>query len=159
MQLSMLVRVILVLITFLTGTQFAVADTTDGVKIAVDLKRDAEQARQDKIPLMMFFAAEDCGFCERLEADHLRAMSNSSEYKKRVIIRKVVIDSYTDMLDFNGKETEASDFSDRFNIQVTPTLVMVDHEGTRIGRRIIGYNNSDFFGVELDSVIDAASKK
>jgi len=134
-----------------------ISKTNDGVVLAVNLKAAGEQARQKKIPLMIFFAAEECEFCERLEADYLSAMANSDAYRQRVLIRKVVIDSYDDFLDFSGKDIEADVFSDKYNIQVTPTLVFVDHKGVSIARRIIGYNASGFFGAELDELIDAAS--
>ncbi len=128
------------------------------VSMASNLKLTAESAKKQQLPLMMFFAAEDCVFCERLEADYLNAMANSEEYKHKVIIRKIVIDSYDEFSDFNGKRVEASDFSDKYNIQVTPTLVLVDHQGSRVARRIIGYNDSGFFGAELDNAIESASK-
>ena len=137
---------------------FGLNASDSGVKMAVDLKATGAKAKQQSVPLMMFFAAEDCGYCERLEADYLAGMANSTEYRGKVIIRKVVIDSYDELLDFNGRNIEASDFSDKFNIQVTPTVLMVDHKGDRVSKRIIGYNSSGFFGEELDNIIDSASE-
>ena len=127
-----------------------------GVKMAVDLQNSSQEAKQQKIPVMLFFAAEDCHYCERLEADYLHGMANNEEYQKRVIIRKVVVDDYDSLRDFSGEVVETSDFSDDFNIQVTPTLVFVDHNGTRVSKRIVGYNASGFFGAELDNVINTA---
>ena len=128
-----------------------------GVKMATDLEATGRYAKKKQIPIMMFFAAEDCAYCERLEADYLHGMANSTKYKDRVVIRKVVIDSYDDFKNFSGKTIDASDYSDGFNIQVTPTLVFLDHNGKRVGKRIFGYNASGFFGSELDEVIDAAT--
>ena len=130
-----------------------------GVKMAVDLKATGEYAKKKNIPIMIFFAAEDCVYCERLEADYLHAMANSAEYRNKVVIRKVVIDSYDDFRDFKGKTVEASDYSDDFDIQVTPTLVFLNHKGERVGKRIFGYNASGFFGSELDEFIDNATIK
>lgn len=158
----LIIALALIAITSLFVMQSAIAEEDDdedgGVKLAVDLKAAGDQAKQRNIPLMIFFAAEDCEFCERLEGDYLYAMSISGEYKKRVLIRKVVIDSYDMFRDFNGKVVEASDFSDDYNIQVTPTLVFTDHRGNRLSRRIIGYNASGFFGAELDEAINMAIK-
>ncbi len=135
------------------------AEQAEGVKLAIDFKAAGDKAKQKGIPLMIFFAAEYCEYCERLEADYLSAMANSNSYKEQVLIRKVVIDSYDDFIGFNGKVVEASDFSDDYDIQVTPTLVLVDHNGIRVGKRIIGYNASGFFGAELDSAIVFATQK
>jgi len=149
---------IFVSIILLCLVSFGLYASDSGVKLAVDLKTTGEKAKQQSLPLMMFFAAEDCGYCERLEADYLTGMANSAEYRGKVIIRKVVIDSYDELMDFNGKTIEASDFSDKFDIQVTPTVLMVDHKGDRVSKRIIGYNSSGFFGEELDNIIESASE-
>jgi len=143
---------------FAINANLITASESYGVLMATDLKNSSSQARELGIPMMMFFAAEDCGYCERLENDYLRAMSKNEEYQNRVIIRKVVIDSYDDFRDFGGDKIEASDFSDKFNIQVTPTLVFVDPAGKRVADKIIGYQNSGFFGAELDKQIELATK-
>lgn len=152
-------RVLVAIMSFMLVVFPVMSKERSGVQMAVDLKATGEQAKQNSIPVMMFFAAEDCGFCERLEADHLHNMANSNEYQKKIIIRKVVIDSYGDLRNFSGKVVDNSTFSDDYNIQVTPTLVLVDNKGVRVGRRIVGYNGSDFFGTEIDNVIELATQK
>ena len=147
------------LLCFLLTPLSIAAMESDGVEMAVDLTKVGEQAKRHKVPIMIFFAAVDCGYCERLEADYLHAMANSAKYKKRVIIRKVVIDGYDNLRDFTGKVISSADIANDYNIDLTPTLVMVNHAGTSIGRNIVGYTKSGFFGASLDNAIDSAAKK
>lgn len=146
-----------ILLLLMAFNPLAFADS--GVKMAQNLQNTSEFAKAQGIPILIFFAAEDCPYCERLEGDYLHAMANSLEYKKRIVIRKVVIDSYDDFQDFSGKLVDASDFSDKFNIQIVPTLVFLDYTGQRVTKPMIGYNGSDFFGDELDQAISLATEK
>jgi len=153
-RLVLSIACIMILMTF-----HSLASENEGVKMAQNLKASIQLAKIKGIPVLLFFAAEDCPYCERLEGDYLHAMANSLDYKSKILIRKVVIDSYDEFLDFNGKNIEASDFSDKFNIQVTPTLVFLNHKGQSITQPIIGYNGSAFFGAELDDAILLATNK
>lgn len=126
------------------------------VAISSDFQTVADDAKKRQLPVLMFFAAEDCEHCERLEADYLAGMSKSTEYKDKVIIRKVMIDSDRDINDFSGKKVSAVAFSDQYKIRVTPTLMLVDHYGNKLTQKIVGYNRSGFFGAYLDEAIDTA---
>ena len=86
----------------------------------------------------------------------LASMAHNAGYKDKVIIRKVVIDDYDYLRDFEGNKVSADDFSERFSIQVTPTLVFMDHKGNPLTKKMLGYNRSDFFSVYLDEAIDKA---
>lgn len=129
------------------------------VKLAKDLDQVAQEASDRKLPVLVFFAGVECGYCEALEEDHLGIMANSDNYRNKVIIRKVFIDDYEDMRDFQGKRTTSDDFSDRFSIRITPTLVLTDHNGQALTKKILGYNRSDFFGYYLDEAIAEAKNR
>ena len=136
-----------------------VSDDDRQVIVVENLQIVAKLAEQKQLPVLMFFAAEDCEFCEALEADYLSAMSLSKEYENKVIIRKVMIDAYDDIYDFKGNKVSAEDFSDTFNVRVTPTLLLVNHQGDALTKKIVGYNRSGFFGSYLDEAIDLANAK
>jgi thioredoxin-related protein len=91
-----------------------------------------------------------------LEEDHLASMAHNAGYKDKVIIRKVVIDDYDSFRDFEGHKVSSDEFSARFSIKVTPTLVFVDHKGNPVAKRMLGYNRSDFYSVYLDEAIEKA---
>lgn len=105
---------------------------------------------------MIFFSREDCDYCKMLEADHLGVMAHSVSYKDKVIIRKVMLDDYDSIRDFSGKKIDVDELSRRFSISVTPTLVFLDQNGNLLGKKMPGYNRSDFYGYYLDEAINNA---
>lgn len=129
------------------------------VDMAENLQQVSEEALTKKLPVLMFFAGVECEYCELLEQDHLAGMARSSSYKDKVIIRKVFVDGYENIRDFQGNKISTDKFSDRFSIRVTPTLVLVNHQGKPLGKKILGYNRSDFFGFYLDEAIAEATKQ
>ena len=134
-------------------------DANRRVIVVDNLQNVAKLAKQKQLPVLMFFAAEDCEFCDALEADYLSAMSLAEEYDNKVIIRKFMIDAYDDVYDFQGRYISAEDLSQQFKVRVTPTLLLVDHHGDALTKKIIGYNRSGFFGAYLDDAIDEANRK
>lgn len=153
-----LLIILAALLAFVT-TQGHSDDGSKKVHMATDLENVSILASQNKLPVLVFFAGLECEFCEALEEDHLGSMAHSNEYKDKVIIRKVFIDDYDDFRDFEGNKVSSEDFSDRFSIRVTPTIVLMDHKGQSLTKKILGYNRSDFFGVYLDEAISEAKNR
>lgn len=154
-----LLSVVLAISTILASFSSFSDDANRQVIVVDNLQNVAKLAKLKKLPVMIFFAAEDCEFCDALEADYLSAMSLAEEYNNKVIIRKVMIDAYEDVYDFQGKNISTEDFSRYFKVRVTPTLLLVDYRGDALTRKIIGYNRSGFFGAYLDEAIDEANRK
>lgn len=149
---------IVILLLLMSSSVFA-DEAERRVIVVNNLQAISTLAAEKNLPVMMFFAAEDCEFCDALEADYLGAMSLAAEYSDKVIIRKVMIDSYDNIYDFKGKNVSAEDFSSQFKVRVTPTLMLVNHRGDELTKKIIGYNRSGLFGAYLDDAIDTAVKK
>lgn len=126
------------------------------VPMSADLKMVGDSAQETKRPVLVVFAAEHCGFCDRLEADHLGPMARSQDYDGRVIIRKVMIDSYADIKDFEGNAVSTEDFADRYGVSVTPTVMIFDDKGKRLSKKLIGYNGNAYYGWDLDKLISSA---
>lgn len=112
-----------------------------------------------KKPVMLVFAAKDCDYCDRLEEDHLAPMNLSKEYTSRVIIRKVMIDTYDDIRDFNGDKRSGDDIADKYGVTVTPTVMIFDNEGKRLSKKLIGYNGNEYFGWDLEKLISSAESE
>ncbi len=129
------------------------------VPVAVDLASLAKDIQSRRAPLLVIFSARDCEFCERLEQDHLLPMMSSGEYRDKVIIRKFMVDGISSVRDFAGHDVAPEAFADLYSVDVTPTLMVFDHRGRMLARKIVGYNGSEFFGVYLDNMIDTARYK
>jgi thiol-disulfide isomerase/thioredoxin len=102
------------------------------------------------------FSAEHCTYCEKLEEDFLKPMLRSGDYDDRVLIRKVKIDGFGTIRDFDGNKVDAEAFADRYKVYVTPTVVFIDGDGAQLARKRVGLSTPDFYGGYLDQSIDTA---
>lgn len=135
------------------------AEPAGEVPVATDLRADACTARNQVVPILLEFAAPDCPYCEQLEAQILRPMLISGDYTGKVIIRKIMLDDGQMVRNFDGKPVRTDDLKYRYDVFVTPTMVLVNGDGDELTERIIGVHTIDFFGGEVDAAIDTARSK
>lgn len=130
----------------------------DDVKVmeASNLAAVGEQAHDKRLPILLMFSAEHCSYCIQLEEDFLKPMLRSGDYEDRVLIRKMKIDGYDKVLDFDGKRVAAADFADRYSVFVTPTVVFIDGDGMELAEKRVGLTTPDFYGGYLDQSIEQA---
>lgn len=119
-----------------------------------DLQADGRLALKRQLPIMVVFTAENCPYCAALESEQLRPMMISGEYDDKVIIRTLKIDTFKDVVYFDGKAIPAETLAQNHNIWVTPTIMFFDHKGNTLAPKIIGYNTPEMFGGYLDESID-----
>lgn len=137
---------------------FATAFAADGVKVeeVTDLKAVGKHADNKRMPILLMFSAEGCHYCMRVENEFLKPMLLSGDYGDRVLIRKMKIDSFDKVRDFEGKKIAAADFADRYNVFVTPTVVFIDGSGVELAEKRVGLTTPDFYGGYLDQSINEA---
>jgi thioredoxin-related protein len=124
-----------------------------------NLKADAELAAQAAIPLLVMFSQQDCTFCIKLTEEILQPMLISGDYTDRVLIRELMIDDGSDIVDFSGNHIEPREIFSRYLLFVTPSLLLFDWHGKELAERQIGINTVDYYGYYLDEAIDMALKK
>jgi thioredoxin-related protein len=133
-------------------------ETSNNVPTATDLQVLALKSNQDKIPILIMYAAEHCEYCERLEEDLLGPMYGSGQYENRVIIRKVMIDSIENIRDFKGAAMDAENFAFKQKVQVTPTLRFVDEEGNQLAPEMVGYNTPEMYAAYIENAIESSNR-
>ena len=121
-----------------------------------DFTRVAGHSDEKRLPILLMFSAEHCSYCERLEEDFLKPMLRSGDYADKVLIRKVKIDGYGTVRDFDGKQVSIGEFASRYNVYVTPTIAFLDSSGAQLAPKRVGLSTPDFFGGYLDESIDTA---
>jgi len=126
------------------------------VPVADKLHEDGRRAVARQLPILLAFSADDCSYCELLEEDFLQPMLLSGEYEDRVIIRKLILDNGSYVMDFNGRQTETTRLSDHYRAFVTPTILFVDGHGRELAERMVGINTPELFGGYLDTCIETA---
>jgi thioredoxin-related protein len=130
-----------------------------GVQLAIDLHKEARQAEQACVPLLLEFAAQHCGYCTLLEEEILNPTLLNRDYDRRVLMRKLVIDGSSTLRDFNTTAVSAAELASRYRILVTPTLLFVDSQGDELAERMVGVMTLEFYGGYLDQALDTSSEK
>lgn len=133
-------------------------NVSNSVPTATDLQVLALKSNQEKIPILIMYAAEHCEYCERLEEDLLGPMYGSGQYADRIIIRKVMIDSFENIKDFKGASMEADNFAFKQKVQVTPTLRFVDYEGNQLAPEMVGYNTPEMYSAYIENAIESSNR-
>jgi len=121
-----------------------------------DLQALGEHARQQGVPILLMFASEECPFCERLEAEVLGPMRLAGDDPRRVLLRKVMLETATELRDFQGRGTTAGELAQRREVDMVPTLYLLDAEGHALVPKMVGYTSPDFYPAYLDQAIEVA---
>lgn len=126
---------------------------------ARNLAADARQVRSARMPIMLFFAAEDCTYCHIVEDDYLRPMFNSGRYRDTILFRRVLIDDTRELTDFQGNPVAPDVFAKRYGVSFTPQVKFLDANGKELVPGLVGLMTRDFYAGYLDDAIDAAVAK
>ncbi len=129
---------------------------SDGLKVqeTSDLQSLAARAKAKGVPMLVLFSQRGCVYCEIVENDFLIPMLRNTEYDSKVMIRKIRVDNFNTVRNFDGTSIASSDLSTHYRAVVTPTVVFLGSDGKELSRRIVGMSNEYFYGEELDKAID-----
>ncbi len=133
-----LICFIATVLLLLSGCQSA-ASPTGQLPPAKDLAATARVAAQKAIPIVVMFEARWCEFCHILREEVLDPMAgNRQDYEGQIaFFRRISIDSDTPVVDFDGHTTTHRALGERYEIDVTPTVLIFDPAG-RVLKRIVG---------------------
>jgi len=127
--------------------------------VAANLRADGDQARRERLPILVFFASRSCPYCHEVEELYLKPRLASGEYRNKVIMRVVYIESTKTMRDFRGHQTDHAAFARSNGVMFTPTIKIVDADGVELVPELVGLAPSDFYGYYLDEAISGALTK
>ncbi|MCK5727279.1 MAG: thioredoxin fold domain-containing protein [Thiotrichaceae bacterium] len=114
---------------------------------------------EKKLPLLLAITASHCPYCLQLEDEFLRPMILSGEYNDQILIRELVIDLHSEVIDFDGKKISNNQFTTRYNANMTPTMIFIDEKGKEVAEKIVGINTPNLFGAYIDIEITKALAK
>jgi len=83
----------------------------------------------------------------------------SGNYRNRIIMRELMIDSVEEQRGFDGHELDALILASEYGISVTPTMLFLGPDGKELTKRIVGINTLELFSFYVDEAIDKAVKK
>ena len=136
----------------------AVAADSATVPVARDLQADGRVSRQQGIPIMLLVTRTDCGYCKLLKRAVVHPMIISGEYVDRALIREVIVDGASDLVDFDGTTVSPFAVADRYDALLTPTVLLVGHDGRVLVDKLIGISNEDMYLWYLDNALADATR-
>jgi thioredoxin-related protein len=147
------------LILWIVACAISAARAAEGVPASQDLSKDAAAARDIKGAVLVAFVGDQCRYCERVLKEFLIPMSRNDEYRGKVVMRRIKTGSDARMRGFNGEDTTQAEFAVANGVRMTPTVVLFDDKGQRMGKPLIGLGPVDYYGYYLDQIIDGALDK
>ena len=81
------------------------------------------------------------------------------ERDERIILRELAMDNPLRLIDFEGNVTDHSDFTSKYGVFLTPTVLFLDGEGKSLAEPIIGVSNIDFYLYYLERRISQSRLK
>jgi thioredoxin-related protein len=126
------------------------------VQPAIDLQLTAREARQARLPILLYVSRSDCTFCRKFEAQVFNPLIRSGAIAEQIIIRELVWDLPGLLRDFSGRSVAPAAIAEAYDAKLTPTLLFLDAHGNEVVKRITGYRESDYFSYYLEAAITNA---
>ncbi len=127
------------------------------IEVAVALQIEAQMSSQNRWPIIIFVSLSSCEFCHQLRQQVLQPMTAAGDLQHRAILREVSLDDDFQLKDFVGQRVSGREFSARYKVSVTPTLLFLDANGVEVSKRIVGIRDIDYYEFYLDRAITAAT--
>jgi len=141
----------------LLALQALVAPAADNdLPLAVDLRAEAEQARQAGGPLIVVFSRPDCKYCETVKRDYLKPLAGNPRYRD-VMVRQINQDSDAPLTGFRGEMTTQARFASAEKITLVPVVAFYGPDGKRLVEPIVGARLPDFYQTYLEDSIEKST--
>lgn len=151
-------QLICIILTWFAMT-CAQAQGNADVPLARDLAAESQAAQAKRIPVLVLFMSPQCPYCDQVLKEFLLPMQHNPEYRGKVVMRQIAIDSDARLVDFAGHTTTHARFAAQNKIKLVPTIKMFDARGRELTEPLVGLLTPDFYGSYLDQVIDDALAK
>jgi len=135
---------------FLCLFQCVNAQASSDIPTVKDLRILKQQANSAGAPVVLLLTSEGCSYCKAIKENYLLPMSQSSQYKSKVLFRQLYIDEYTYLRNWQGELIAGDQIGLKYDVDVTPTILFVDAEGKEVAERIVGITSFDYFDKLLE---------
>ena len=126
------------------------------IRLARSLQDEATLAERRRVPMVVVISQTGCPFCRALREKVLLPMLRRNDADQRFHLFEVSIDEGVDVVDFDGATVSGRAFADRYKVQVTPTVLVLDAAGNEMGAPLRGTPNLELYSFYLNQRIDDA---
>ena len=138
-------------------TSLAIAASAE-LPRAENLQSDAQQAVTDKKPIVLFFTLPNCSYCRIVRHDYFLPLLKQRAVNDQPIIREVSVTGQNRVTLFDGQRVTETELAERYKVQMTPTVLFVNHEGDVVGNSILGGDHSNYIALFDKSLAEASTK-
>ncbi|HSH84819.1 MAG TPA: thioredoxin family protein [Guyparkeria sp.] len=121
-----------------------------------NLPADLAWMREHKKPMMVFFHASYCSYCQQIDDEFLIPMRLDPTYQGRLLIRRVQIDSDQQFIGVDGQMHDAAALADRLDVRGVPYVLFFTENGQRISE--ITGTAAEFYSHYLQRNVDLAER-
>ena len=151
LQKKFSIIVFLTLVILISGTHQISARIPE-MPIATNLKVFVDQF-PDRV-VVLYSTAEYCMYCQALDREVLGPVFCSGDYEGISQFFRVQHDEpETKLNDFDGTIISNHDLIQRYQVDVTPTVIFLGPDGLEVTSSIVGFLTADFYGAYLDQSI------
>ena len=129
-----------------------------GLPVVKDFRAEARDANNRKVPILVLFMDETCGYCKTVSEDFLQPMQRDPEFDNKVILRQIESSSEGTLIDFDGTPTTYREFSSKHNVRGVPNVMLFDSHGQML-TFLEGLTTVDFYYAFLLDAIDESLAK
>jgi thioredoxin-related protein len=123
------------------------------MRIATDLKSFADQF-PDRVVVLYFHSRNIAFIVRHWIAKVLGPILRGGDYEAIAQFYRVQQDEpETKLTDFDGKKISNRDLIQRYQVEVTPTIIFLGPDGREVASSIVGFLTVDFYGAYLDQSI------
>ncbi len=121
---------------------------------ARDFQQDARATGASPKPVLVFFTADYCPYCQQVEQLYLRPLHARGDYSGKILMRVVHTDSRRTLRDFDGRKTDHESFARREGGAFTPVVRLYAPDGRELAPALRGYSSPDFYLGMLEQAIE-----
>ena len=125
---------------------------------AENLQTDAQQAAKDKKPIVLFFTLPNCSYCRIVRYDYFLPLLKQRTGNEQPIIREISVTGQNRVTLFDGQRLTETELAERYKVQMTPTVLFVNHEGDIVGNSILGGDHTNYIALFDKSLAEASTK-
>jgi hypothetical protein len=90
--------------------------------------------------------------------DYFLPMLKQRAGNDQPIIREISITGKNSVTLFDGQRVTETELADRYKVQMTPTVLFVNHEGEVIGNSILGGDHANYIALFDKLLVEASTK-
>lgn len=125
---------------------------------ATELGKAIQKARAEQMVIAALYTSEHCPFCIAVKKEQLSPRMRSNTMP-RLLVVEFDVDSRAPITLPSGNRVTVKEWGSRYQLKLTPTLVMLDFEAKPITDPLVGYASRDYYAVYLEEKIQTAQTR